>query len=139
MEISESTLYSYRMLIIKVKIESHNWDGTIEGREIYKSNSLGITEAQDVKSNQKFYITDNYVLLNTKLWGSMEALNLCNSLFELIKGVRYQPLKISIKGLPFIELGDGLVITNGKETYRSIVLRRTLSGVQHLNDFIESR
>ena len=54
-----------------------------------------------------------------------------------MNSMRYRRAKIVIKGSPYMEIGDTIVVMTQDDGFSTYILRRTLTGVQSLIDTIE--
>ena len=68
-----------------------------------------------------------------------EVAALCEYMAEKISHIKYTPCSVTAKGLPWIEAGDTIDVLTKKGGFESIILRRTLSGIQGLVDDIEAK
>ena len=85
-----------------------------------------------------YNLNSNWILQNC-IFTEEEIIALCEYMAEKIKHVRYVPCAVTAKGLPWLEAGDTIDVLTTKGGFESIVLRRTLSGIQGLSDSIEAR
>lgn len=92
-------------------------------------------------------MTDNYILANNNLAPvtakispkSIEE-NMLPNFIDHIAGAAFQNCTITMKGLPYLEIGDRLsVLTKDGDEVQLIIMRRTLSGINHLMDLIECK
>lgn len=106
------------------------------------SYSLG-TGGQSV-----YQMTDNYILKNITQTASELGESTYNFVTGLIEAyfkpnvtdIAFTPVQFSSLGLPYLEAGDYLEIDDGNGgTVGTYIMSRTLSGVQFLEDDIESK
>lgn len=92
-------------------------------------------------------MTDNYILSNNNLAPvtakitprSIES-DMLPNFIDHIAGASFQNCTITMKGLPYLEIGDRLsVLTKDGDEVQMIIMRRTLSGINHLVDTIECK
>lgn len=83
------------------------------------------------------YIIDDCFLVYGKTTEEMESI--ANITFKKIKNISYTPFKGKIKGNPCFEVGDAVVLQTEKKEIKSYILTRTLSGIQGLEDSVESK
>lgn len=82
----------------------------------------------------EYDLSDNYFISNN-LFTEAQIESALASFGELIKNIRFMPTNLDCVGLPFLEVGDCVAIeTTYGETYRTIILSRTLSGIHSLSD-----
>lgn len=54
-------------------------------------------------------------------------------------GIRYTPISLEMKGLPYVEAGDVLTVLTRTGGMEAFVFRRTLKGINFMTDTIEAR
>lgn len=114
---------SFRNLVITYKtLDSNNQ----EKDEVYTItvNSNGTTD----------YIMDNNWLLRNKVWDSSDVYTYASQMADKMASIRWTPFEAWPAGLPYIETGDKLQITDNHSTFTSYVLQRQLKGIQNLQD-----
>lgn len=114
---------SFRNLVITYKtLDSNNQ----EKDEVYTItvNSDGTTD----------YIMDNNWLLRNKVWDSSDVYTYGSQMADKMASIRWTPFEAWPAGLPYIETGDKLEITDNHSTFTSYVLQRQLKGIQNLQD-----
>lgn len=92
----------------------------------------------DSKMYQEYDITNNYFIKNGTYSGEEISGILANVASGLV-GIQYMPAEVETRGRPDIEVGDGLQVLTESDGFETIVLRRTLSGIQALADEYESK
>lgn len=98
-----------------------------------EDNDIGAS----VGSGTNAYIIQGNFLAYGKT--AAQLTTIAQTILDHISGVEYVPVQLESKGLPYLELGDCIDITLADATaIRTIVLNRTLSGVQNLTDSIIS-
>lgn len=86
-------------------------------------------------------MTDNWILQN--MAGGSKSV--CDAILDTffvpyMATAVFTPVSMDMQGLPYLEDGDYLEIeVPGGEVVRTYILERTLSGLQHLSDSIESK
>lgn len=95
-------------------------------------------ELIDMSGNYYFDIIKDYLLENTSKKIDIFD-DFVKMVYENISNIIYEPISIETNGYPFIELGDIVEFNFNNQTHRTIVLRRTISGIHSLTDKIESR
>lgn len=105
-----------------------------EGKEILEKG----THVIDASNENTYEMMDNWVLHNTvQTKEQVEAL--VENMAQKIPSYEYCPAKIEAKGLPYLEAGDAISVYGRKDAFDTIIMRRTLSGIQSLTDVYESR
>ena len=85
-----------------------------------------------------YNLNSNWILQNC-IFTEEEVAALCEYMAEKISHIKYTPCTVTAKGLPWIEAGDTIDVLTKKGGFESIILRRTLSGIQGLVDDIEAK
>lgn len=85
-----------------------------------------------------YNLNSNWILQNC-IFSETEVAELCAYMAERIGHITYTPCEITAKGLPWIETGDTVDVLTTKGGFKSVILRRTLTGIQGLIDDIESK
>ena len=92
-----------------------------------------LTEVVNANGTDDYNMTSNWMFKNL-VWSETEiesyAINMANNM----RNVTWFPFELWCAGLPYVETGDELEISVGEDTYTSYVLRRTLKGIQNLQD-----
>lgn len=98
-----------------------------------ESNDIGASVGS---GNNPYIIQGNFLAYGKS---SAQLTTIATNIFGVISGVAYVPVQLQCRGLPYLEPGDCIDITmqDGSET-RTLVLSRTLSGVQSLVDDIRA-
>ena len=91
------------------------------------------------ESNEKTYeMFDNWLLHNTvQTKEQVEAL--IENMAQKIPSFEYCPAKVEAKGLLYLEAGDAISVYGRKDAFDTIIMRRTLSGIQSLTDEYEAK
>lgn len=63
---------------------------------------------------------------------------IASSVYDQISGISYRPCKIVTAGLPWVEVGDGLVCYTSDDVIETYCLKRTISGIQGMMDTFEA-
>lgn len=84
-----------------------------------------------------YTIKDNEVLKNTRI-NTSQMESILYTMAGNLRNVIFYPLRVTAKGLPYVEAGDKVAIEFEDTAYDTYVLRRTLSGIQDMKDEIES-
>lgn len=70
---------------------------------------------------------------------SAQLTKLAKSILEQIGGREYRPAKISCYAMPWLEVGDGVRAITTDAKIVTYVLKRTIKGIQAMQDTIESK
>ena len=92
----------------------------------------------DEASSNVYYFKDNYIFRNVQMTEETAKALLDTYFIPNIKGISYVPAEIEMSGLPYVEAGDILNILTPSDGFETIVLRRTLTGIQSLADNVEA-
>ena len=57
----------------------------------------------------------------------------------MLEPINYYPCELTMVGLPYLEAGDVLQIITPTESFHTVMLRRTVKGIQSLTDTVEVR
>lgn len=83
-------------------------------------------------------LTGNYFIKNGK-FSEEDITNTLKLVADTVNGTQYTPMSVKCVGLPYIEAGDWISVITDKDGFDSIVLSRTLTGIQTLTDSYESK
>lgn len=83
-----------------------------------------------------YIVEDNFLLYGMT---ESELTEVANNMYVKIKNVTYRPATSNACGNPCIEVGDGIRFNTKYDIIGTYVLERTLSGIQSLNDYYESK
>lgn len=99
-----------------------------------------IIEVEEGKEDkyQTYDISDNYLIKENTFTEAQIAEILAN-IASNIDRIRYMPAEVDLKGLPYLEAGDVVQVLTTDGGFETIILRRTLTGIQALSDNFESR
>ena len=67
-----------------------------------------------------------------------DLLNIANSLLPYISGRTYRPSSLDCNCMPWLEVGDALIIPTKNDVVETFLMKRTISGCQNMRDKIES-
>lgn len=81
-------------------------------------------------------LSDNYIL--SEMSDETTITNIVKEVGENIKNIQYTPSEIECMGQPYLEPGDWITVVTSKTGFDSVILNRTLSGIQSLKDSYES-
>lgn len=122
----------------KVSVTYSNVSDEVVTAELYL-NGLNEDSYNDAQY-QTYDLSENYIIQNN----TFDADTISEILEKVgagIESVQYMPAEISMNyGLPYLEIGDYVtVMLANAETFDTLVLRRTISGIQALKDNYESK
>ena len=87
------------------------------------------------KGSNTYVIEGNFLAYGKS---SEELEEIAAAAFENIAGRTYRPCKIVNPGLPWIEVGDGLVCYTSDDVIETYCLKRTMTGIQGMMDTFEA-
>ena len=120
---------------IKCKYKNENGEETDYEYVIrQKPSEIGIVNP-DFKGYLNYDLSNNIILKNNKYFDD-DIRFILKDLAESIENIQYMPTKLSAKGLPYVEAGDLIQVIIDKETIKTYALRRTMKGIQQLQDSI---
>lgn len=82
-----------------------------------------------------YVISDNFCFVNADL-DTFKTIS--ERLLAKINNIEYLPLRTTVFGYPYVEVGDTLIVETQKNALETIILKRTLTGIQNLQDSYES-
>lgn len=112
----------FRYLIITYK-------GKVGGEE----KELTLQRTVNTDGTTDYNMSNNWMFKNL-VWTEQQVAGYADAMVELMRNVSWFPFEMWAAGLPYIETGDELEITNAEGTYTSYVLQRQLNGIQMLKD-----
>lgn len=114
---------SFRYLIITYKAMEN-------GQEVEKT--LQRTVNADGTTN--YNMSDNWLFRNL-VWTAADVGDYADAMVLKMKDIRWFPFEMWCAGLPYVETGDAIEITDKQgNTHTSYVLTRTLDGIHNLQD-----
>ncbi len=113
---------TFRYLIITYKTIENNQE--VEKTLQRTVNADGTTD---------YYMSNNWLFKNL-IWTESDVGDYADAMVLKMQNVSWFPFEMWCAGLPYIETGDELEITNSEGTYTSYVLQRQLNGIQNLQD-----
>lgn len=121
-----------RSLYKNLTYENYKVKG-IDGIEVRKSNN---TVAHAGTGNNNYVMRGNYMAEGMSAGSLLTAVN---NLSNKIKNIQFTPAEAGIKGNPCVEVGDTLTFLTDEDTHiNTVVMQRTLTGIQELTDSIEA-
>lgn len=122
----EGNVRSFRYLNITYKTTE-----TIDGQEQTVEKVLQRTI--NANGTDDYNMSDNWLFKNL-VWTESKVGDYADAMVTKMQGIRWFPFEMWCAGLPFLEAGDEIEIAMSEGTYPSYILRRTLSGIQNLQD-----
>lgn len=96
-------------------------------------NGQGLSDSEFIT-----YDLSNNALIKSGTVSDSNITSILNEFLNNASGISYMPSEITMIGRPDIEVGDVLEVYSDDEVITTIVLQRTLSGIQALTDEIRS-
>ena len=118
----EGNIRTFRYLIITYK-------GTENGQEVEKK----LQRTVNANGTDDYNMSDNWLFKNL-VWTDADVGAYADAMVLKMQGISWFPFEMWCAGLPYLESGDEIEIAMQEGAYRSYVLRRTLSGIQNLQD-----
>ena len=122
----EGNVRSFKYLIITYKTTE-----TIDGQTQEVEKTLQRTV--NANGTDNYNMSDNWLFRNL-IWTSQQVGAYADAMVLKMQNIRWFPFEMWCAGLPYLEAGDQIEIAMKEGTYKSYVLRRTLSGIQNLQD-----
>lgn len=115
----ESTYEDYICRAIdQLKIRTNEEDG-------------GVTVNNGTAGTNEYIIQGNFLISDKS---KAELTDIAEALFLVIKNKYYRPHNMIVTGLPYLEVGDSILINTKDDVIESFIFTRTLSGIQALKD-----
>lgn len=112
--------------------------GRIQAKYKDKNGEDAVAEyVFDETAENVYVIKDNPLLTDTN-HAEADVLELLKNMSENIRGISYTPFDLTMRGLPYMEVGDSIIIHTKDEDIKTILLKRTLSGVRAMTDKISA-
>jgi hypothetical protein len=118
----EGNVRSFRNLIITYKTTSG-------GSEV----EAQLTKVVNANGTDDYIMDDNWLFRNL-IWTAQQVGTYADAMVTKMQNIRWFPFEMWCVGLPYLEAGDAIEIKMKEGTYLSYVLRRTLNGIQNLQD-----
>ena len=97
----------------------------------------GFTEESDPSTFLTVDLSSNEII-KSKLWTEDAAQAIVDAVAQNISGVRFMPARLTMQGRPDLDAGDIVEITTEEGVIPTIMLSRSLDGIQTLVDNIQS-
>lgn len=119
----ESTYEDYICRAIdQLKIRTNEEDG-------------GVTVNNGVAGTNEYIIQGNFLISDKT---TEELTEIAEALFLVIKNKYYRPHNMITTGLPYLEVGDSILINTKDDVIESFIFSRTLTGIQALKDSLSA-
>ena len=83
--------------------------------------------------NTDYNVSDNWLFKNL-IWTAADVAAYADVMVAKMQNVSWFPFEMWGAGLPYLETGDEIEITNDEGTYTSYILQRQLQGIHNLQD-----
>ena len=87
------------------------------------------------KGNNTYAIEGNFLVYGKS---AQELLSIAQSLLPYISGRVYRPASLNCNCMPWLEVGDAIIVPTKDDIVETFVMKRTISGCQAMRDKIES-
>lgn len=102
-------------------------------------NSEVLTYRFNRANKNTYNMKDNFIFKNGG-WHPDEIRQILDAWFiPGLLGIRYTPISLEMKGLPYVEAGDVFTVLTRTGGIEAFVFRRTLKGINFMTDSIEAR
>lgn len=108
---------------------------TMEIDKVIIVDEYGAFKNINADGNNAYVLNNNYLLYGKT---NDELEDIGKRFLNLINAISYRPTVVSLKGLPYVELGDRFKVAGRTDTIESYVFNRTLTGIQALRDTFTS-
>lgn len=98
-------------------------------------NDVGVVYP-NVSTGNGYQVTDNFLIYGKN---NAELTTVANKLYNKVKDISYVPTKATMRGRPWQELGDKVVVTTNRTSITFPILHRMLSGITALKDEFEAK
>lgn len=85
--------------------------------------------------NNVYIIEGNFLVYGKS---AQELLSIAQSILPYIEGRVYRPASLDCNGMPWIEVGDAIIVPTKDDVVETFVMNRTISGCQAMRDKIEA-
>lgn len=100
-----------------------------------EEGDIGALYPPDTGGSNTYAIEGNFLIYGKS---AEDLATIASSVYGQVSGISYRPCKIVTAGLPWVEVGDGLVCYTSDDVIETYCLKRTLSGIQSMMDTLES-
>ncbi len=85
--------------------------------------------------NNVYVIEGNFLVYGKS---ANDLLNIAITLFDYISGRSYRPASVDCNAVPWLEVGDAVIIPTQDDMVETLCMKRTITGCQSMRDKIES-
>ena len=100
-----------------------------------EEGDIGALYPNDTGGNNTYVVEGNFLVYGKS---ADDLATIASSVYDQISGISYRPCKIVTAGLPWVEVGDGLVCYTSDDVIETYCLKRTISGIQGMMDTFEA-
>ena len=98
-----------------------------------KATDMTLQRTINANGNVDYNMSDNWLFKNL-VWSASDVGDYADAMVSKLTDVSWFPFEMWAAGLPYLETGDEIEITNDEGTYPSYILQRQLQGIQNLQD-----
>ena len=98
-----------------------------------KTKDMTLQRTINASGNVDYVMSDNWLFKNL-IWNATQVGAYADAMVSKLRDVTWFPFEMWCAGLPYLETGDEIEITNDEGTYPSYILQRQLQGIQNLQD-----
>lgn len=95
-----------------------------------EENDIGVIVGSGTNA---FIIQSNFLLFGKS---SADLTPIAQAIYDKVSVISFQPIQATLIGNPLREVGDGIRIVTTYQTINTYVLRRKLTGIQSLRDYV---
>jgi len=100
-----------------------------------EEGDIGALYPNDTGGSNTYVVEGNFLVYGKS---ADDLAIIASSVYDQISGISYRPCKIVTAGLPWVEVGDGLVCYTSDDVIETYCLKRTISGIQGMMDTFEA-
>lgn len=100
-----------------------------------EEGDIGALYPNDTGGSNTYVVEGNFLVYGKS---ADDLATIASSVYDQISGISYRPCKIVTAGLPWVEVGDGLVCYTSDDVIETYCLKRTISGIQGMMDTFEA-
>lgn len=98
-----------------------------------QAKDMTLQRTINASGNTDYVMSDNWLFKNI-IWTASDVGDYADAMVTKMQNVTWFPFEMWCAGLPYLETGDEIEITNDEGTYPSYILQRQLQGIQNLQD-----
>lgn len=100
-----------------------------------EEGDIGALYPNDTGGSNTYVVEGNFLVYGKS---ADDLATIASSVYDQISGISYRPCKIVTAGLPWVEVGDGLVCYTSDDVIETYCFKRTISGIQGMMDTFEA-